>query len=267
MTSVSTAPVTLVRWRGSPEHASDVVAVEEPLEVRANGRPVAVVMRTPGHDEELAVGFLYTEGILTSAADVLGVAPGAKREGNVLNVSVPVGLLARTALNRNFYASSSCGVCGKGSLESIAVRHPRVDAPLTVAPATLLAMPAQLRAAQAAFATTGGLHGAALFDATGALLAAREDVGRHNAVDKLVGWALRSERLPLAGSVLFVSGRVSFELVQKAVAAGIPLLAAVSAPTSLAVQTAERFGVTLVAFVREGSLNVYTHAHRVGPGL
>ncbi len=250
----------------------ETLVVEEPLEIRVDGTPVSVTMRTPGSDVELAQGFLLTEGVIGNRDDVARVqyCAGADPDGlnsyNVLDVTladgVPPPLLDVT---RNFYTTSSCGVCGKASLEAVRLtsRHACGDDPTTVAAATLSALPGRLRAAQKVFAATGGLHGAGLFDTEGTMLAVREDVGRHNAVDKVVGWALESGRVPLAGTVLLVSGRASFELTQKAVMAGIPILAAVSAPSSLAVDLAAQSGLTLVAFLRGDSMNVYSRADRI----
>lgn len=249
----------------------ETVVVEEPLEIRVNGTAVTVTMRTPGADFELAQGFLLTEGIIAGRDDVLAIRYcGGAGEGantyNVLDVTLAAGVPAPTLdVTRNFYTTSSCGVCGKASLDAVRLIGrfaPGAD-PATVAAATLEAMPTQLRSAQKVFDSTGGLHAAALFGVDGTMLAVREDVGRHNAVDKVVGWALENRRVPLTGSVLLVSGRASFELAQKAVLAGIPVLAAVSAPSSLAVSLAEESGITLVAFLREDSMNVYTRADRI----
>ncbi|MBU3751248.1 MAG: formate dehydrogenase accessory sulfurtransferase FdhD, partial [Mycobacterium sp.] len=244
---------------GRSAERAETLVVEEPLEIRVNGNPVTVTMRTPGSDVELAQGFLLTEGVITAREDVLTVryCPGTDPDGvnpyNVLDVTLrPEVPAPQVDITRNFYTTSSCGVCGKASLDAVelASQHSPGDDPSTVAATTLAEMPAQLRSAQKVFASTGGLHGAALFGVDGALLAVREDVGRHNAVDKVIGWALESARVPLAGTVLLVSGRASFELTQKAVMAGIPILAAVSAPTSLAVDLAAQSGLTLVAFLR-----------------
>ena len=234
----------------------DQVAVEEPLEIRIEGRPVAVTMRTPGHDEELALGFCLSEGLQPAGALLppdLAV--------NTIDVEAPGFDLGR--LQRSFYTTSSCGVCGKGALEAVAVDAPRVESRLE-APASLLAeLPERLRAAQPAFALTGGLHATGLFDGAGELLCLREDVGRHNALDKVVGWAFREGRLPLAHAILCVSGRLSFELVQKAAVAGCPIVVAVGAPSSLAVELASDRGVTICGFARDGRLNVYTEPWRV----
>ena len=234
----------------------DRVAVEEPLEIRIGGRPVAVTMRTPGHDEELALGFCLSEGL----------RPGAARlpddlAANTVEIDAPGFDPAR--LQRSFYTSSSCGVCGKGALEAIAVEAPRVGSGLTLPLPLVVSLPERLREAQAAFAATGGLHATGLFSAAGEPLCVREDVGRHNALDKVVGWAFRQELLPLAENVLCVSGRLSFELVQKAAVAGCPFLVAVGAPSSLAVDLAADRGITLCGFVRAGSVNVYTESWRI----
>src|SRR5689334_4977848 len=241
-----------------PEGAAgpDQVAVEEPLEIRIAGRPVAVTMRTPGHDEELALGFCLSEGLQPSGARL-----PADLAANTVEVDAP-GFDA-AGLQRSFYTSSSCGVCGKGALEAVAVEAPRVESGLTLPLALVASLPERLREAQAAFAATGGLHATGLFSAAGEPLCVREDVGRHNALDKVVGWAFREKLLPLAEHVLCVSGRLSFELVQKAVVAGCPVLVAVGAPSSLAVELAGDRGVTLCGFVRGGSVNVYTEPWRI----
>ena len=249
----------------------ETLAVEEPLEIRVNGAPVTVTMRTPGSDIELAQGFLLTEGVIGARDDVRTIRYCGGRDDddntyNVLDVTLAAGVNPPSLdVTRNFYTTSSCGVCGKASLDAVRLisRFSPGSDPATVAAAMLQAMPGQLRSAQKVFDTTGGLHGAALFGVDGTMLVVREDIGRHNAVDKVIGWALEHERVPLTGSVLLVSGRASFELTQKAVMAGIPVLAAVSAPSSLAVSLAEDSGVTLVAFLRQDSMNVYTRADRI----
>ncbi|MGZ6827391.1 MAG: formate dehydrogenase accessory sulfurtransferase FdhD [Mycobacteriales bacterium] len=247
----------------------DTLAVEEPLEVRVGGETITVTMRTPGDDMDLAAGFLVSEGVLSRTDQLLsmrycaGTGPDGLNTYNVLDLVLSVPPPAP----RRQFTSSACGICGSESLE--AVRQTTsfaVDGdPLQVPRALLSALPDRLREAQQVFDTTGGLHAAGLFDAGGELLCVREDVGRHNAVDKVVGWALREGRLPLSGTVLMVSGRASFELVQKAWMAGIPCLAAVSAPSSLAVDLAAEAGLTLVGFLRGQSMNVYAAAHRVLP--
>jgi FdhD protein len=238
--------------------AGDVVAVEEPLEIRIGGSPVAVTMRTPGHDEELALGFALSEGLRPADARIPD-----DLAANTVELDAPG--FDPTRLQRSFYTSSSCGVCGKGALEAVAVGAPRIESELRVPVSMLLALPERLRDTQAAFDATGGLHATGLFDDSGSLLCLREDVGRHNAMDKVVGWAFRERRLPLSTSILCVSGRLSFELVQKAAVAGCPLLVAVGAPSSLAIDLARDRGVTLCGFVRDGRMNVYTEPWRVEP--
>ncbi|MFE5483472.1 formate dehydrogenase accessory sulfurtransferase FdhD [Streptomyces sp. NPDC056527] len=259
---------------GVSSHRPDTLAAEEPMEIRVGGRPLTVTMRTPGDDFDLAAGFLVSEGVVHAAADVAGIryCAGATADGgntyNVVDVVLAPGIAAPDAsLERNFYTTSSCGLCGKASLDAVrtTAAWSVAEDPLRVAPDVVTALPNRLRAAQRVFDTTGGLHAAGLFSADGELLCLREDVGRHNAVDKVVGHALRSGLLPLRDSVLMVSGRASFELVQKAVMAGIPMLAAVSAPSSLAVDLAEESGLTLVGFLRGASMNVYTGAERLQP--
>ncbi|HEY5832900.1 formate dehydrogenase accessory sulfurtransferase FdhD [Streptomyces sp.] len=258
---------------GAAEHRADTLVAEEPLEIRLNGRPLAITMRTPGDDFALATGFLVSEGVLAAAAEVASVVycGGATADGantyNVVDVTLAPGVpVPDIALERNVYTSSSCGLCGKASLDAVrtATRLPIADTGRPrVTPELLAALPERLRAAQAVFERTGGLHAAALFSADGELLDVREDVGRHNAVDKLVGRALREGALPLTGRILLVSGRASFELAQKAVMAGIPVLAAVSAPSSLAVDLAAESGLTLIGFLRGGSMNVYAGEQRI----
>src|SRR4249919_131528 len=249
------APVEVVRMPGGrPDR--DQVAVEEPLEIRIGGRPVAVTMRTPGHDEELALGFCLSEGLRPVSA-----APPADLAVNTVEVDAADFEAAR--VQRSFYTSSSCGVCGKGALEAVAVEAPRVGSDLTATVELLAALPEKLRAAQPAFAATGGLHATGLFDSDGELVVLREDVGRHNALDKVLGWAFLEGRLPLARSILCLSGRLSFELVQKAAVAGCPILVAVGAPSSLAVELGRDRGLTLCGFARAGRLNVYTEPWRV----
>jgi FdhD protein len=250
----------------------DALAAEEPLEIRIDGRALAVTMRTPGHDVELVHGFLLSEGVITSLRDVHsarycdGVDDSGRNTYNVLDAALAEGVPAPdTGLERNFYTTSSCGVCGKAALDAVKLktRFPPADSGFAITPAILSTLPDTLRAQQKVFASTGGLHAAGLFDADGTLLAVREDVGRHNAVDKVLGWAVLADRIPLTGTGLLVSGRASFELVQKAAMAGIGLLAAVSAPSSLAVELAEESGMTLVGFLRGTSMNLYTGEQRV----
>jgi FdhD protein len=234
----------------------DLVAVEEPLEIRIGGSPVAVTMRTPGHDEELALGFALSEGLRP-----VGAALPDDLAANTIELDAPGFDPGRLA--RSFYTTSSCGVCGKGALEAVAVEASRVESGLQVAAELIASLPDRLRASQPAFAATGGLHATGLFDERGELLCLREDVGRHNAMDKVIGWAFGEQRLPLARSLFCVSGRLSFELVQKAAVAGCPVLVAVGAPSSLAVELAGDRGVTLCGFVRGGRVNVYTEPWRV----
>jgi FdhD protein len=260
-------------------HRADVIAVEEPLEIRllkegaqpddgGTGRPVSITMRTPGNDSELALGFLYGEGMLQEPRDVVDVRPCGPT-GNVVRVTVRADLpLDLDRLNRNFYTTSSCGVCGKASIEAVTASAGirRVDNALIVSEPALQAMPDTLRASQAGFAETGGMHAVGLFSAGGELVASREDVGRHNAMDKLVGAALRDGDLPWGERIVLLSGRASFELIQKAMMAGAPLVAAIGAPSTLAVELAQSAGITLVAFLRNGGCNVYCHPARVRPG-
>ena len=240
----------------------DSLATEEPLELRLSGTAFTVTMRTPGHDIDLAMGFLVGEGVVTSAEDVVTVRSLDAAVDVLLAPHVPP---PDPSLERHVYTSSACGVCGSASLEAVekVARFDTAADPVRVTPALLASLPDRLRELQAVFDSTGGLHAAGLFDPDGTCLVVREDVGRHNAVDKVVGWALREGRVPLAGHVLQVSGRASFELVQKARLAGIPVLAAVSAPSSLAVDLAEDAGMTLVGFSRAGRFTVYTGEHRV----
>ncbi|HEX5225694.1 MAG TPA: formate dehydrogenase accessory sulfurtransferase FdhD [Solirubrobacteraceae bacterium] len=240
------------------EGRKDSVAVEEPLEIRARGNPLAITMRTPGNDEELAAGFLFGEGLIDSAPDI---GPTADLAANAIELR---GELTREPGLRNFYTSSSCGVCGKGALEEVAVACDPLPAGPRVARAMLAALPDRL--SQPGFRRTGGLHATGLFDAAGEPLCVREDVGRHNAMDKVVGWALLAGRVPLHDLILCVSGRLSFELAQKAAVAGAPILVGVGAPTSLAIALAADRGLTLCGFARGRSVNVYTGAERVlGP--
>jgi FdhD protein len=234
---------------------SDVVAVEEPLEIRVDGEALAVTMRTPGHDEELAIGFLYGEGLIDGPRDA-GLTEDLAN--NTIEVSGP---LSREPGVRRFYTTSSCGVCGKGALEEVAVLSPPVATGPTISRALAAELPSRLE--QPGFERTGGLHATGLFDAGGALVYAREDVGRHNAMDKVIGRALVDRLLPLSGHVLCVSGRLSFELVQKAAVAGAPILIGVGAPSSLAIELAGDRGLTLCGFARRGTVNVYTRPERI----
>ncbi len=279
-----TAPI--VSWHRDAHTTSlDELAVEEPLEIRARTgalagadtyETVAVIMRTPGKDDELAAGFLFGEGLVTGPTELAELRTGLDADGlpsdNVLNVIPAPGVdiieRARAAgYSRQFAVNASCGICGKNSIAAACAVLPPVPLDgFSVAPDVLYHLPEQLRAGQRVFAQTGGLHAAALFDATGSLLCLREDIGRHNAVDRVIGRALLDGQLPLRARLLLVSGRLSFEIVLKALAAGIPLIAAVSAPSSMAVDLAMAGGITLAAFLRGSSVNVYTHVERVRPG-
>jgi FdhD protein len=262
---------------GGASARADLLATEEPLGIRVGGEALTMTMRTPGDDLDLAAGFLVSEGIIRSADDLIQIRicsggdcehddhGGHEAAGNVADVTLRASAARLPRRARNFLTTSACGVCGKASVEELSFRSPYALSAdqVQVSPAVLAELPERLRAAQRVFDRTGGLHAAGLFTAGGQLLAVREDVGRHNAVDKIVGWALRDGRLPLAGCVLLVSGRASFELVQKAVMAGIPVLAAVSAPSSLAAELAAGTGLTLVGFLRGASMNVYTGEQRL----
>jgi FdhD protein len=250
----STTAVPARRLPGGHE-AIETLAVEEPLEIRIGGEPVAVTMRTPGHDEELALGFCLTEGLTPVSARVPD-----DLTANTVEVEADGFDLDR--LRRNFYTSSSCGVCGKGAIEAIRVTAPRVESELSLSESVVAVLPDRLLVSQAAFAATGGLHATGLFTGSGELECSREDVGRHNAMDKVIGWAFLHDRIPLAQRVLCVSGRLSFELVQKAAVAGCPVVVAVGAPSSLAVVATDR-GVTLCGFVRQGRVTVYTEPWRI----
>ena len=262
--------VLMVR-QASALQEHDWLAAEEPLEIRVQGPGqavvnIAVTMRTPGHDRELAVGFLYTEGLIHATDEIVAVEADARgRDGRPCNI-VTVQLshtFDPAPLKRNFYATSSCGICGKASLEQIAIHCPPVAPGPVVARSVLEELPVTLRHAQQNFAQTGGLHASGLYDVRGRLVSLREDVGRHNALDKLVGQMVLAERTPLAQHILLVSGRTSFEIMQKAAMARIPIVCAVSAPSSLAVAVAQRFHMTLVGFLREHNFNIYTHPERI----
>ena len=262
----------IVRLQGAQRSARpDTLAAEEPLEIRINGSALTVSMRTPGQDFDLVAGFLVAEGMVGGSDDLtaLRYCAGATDEGlntyNVIDATLPHRAAVPATLHRNLLTSSACGICGRETIEAIRTRvpHDLTADKLRVSADTLYGLPDALRAAQRVFNSTGGLHAAGLFTADGELLCLREDVGRHNAVDKVVGWALRENLLPLHGHLLMVSGRASFELTQKAAMAGIPLLAAVSAPSSLAVDLADELGLTLIGFLRDRSANVYTCPERI----
>jgi FdhD protein len=256
----------ILHWDGDRVcERPDELAEEEPLEIRVRGRAISVTMRTPGHDAELAAGFLLTEGIIHGCGDVLRSEHCVRNEaGNVLNVllapEVPVDF---DRLTRHVFASSSCGLCGKTTIDSVHVQFPPIKSDLSIDAEMMATLPRKMREAQETFNRTGGLHAAALFDANGNLIVLREDVGRHNAVDKVVGHCLLNGAFPLDRHLLLVSGRSSFEIMQKALAARLPLVAAVSAPSSLAVTFAQESGQTLIGFLRDRRMNVYTNTHRI----
>ena len=265
------APVTTVKMLrlsrdGNAEKRSDETAREEPLEIRVEGRSVAVVMRTPGHDEELTAGFLVTEGVVQRSRDILEITQcpvTTESKGNVVDVLLGGAVVQWESLTRHVFSASSCGLCGKTSIESVFQKFPTTAATWSVPAEMLWTLPDKLREAQETFSKTGGLHASAIFDREGHLVVLREDVGRHNALDKVLGYCLLQGMLPLTEHILLVSGRVSFEIIQKALAGGIGLVAAISAPSSLAVAFAKEAGQTLVGFLRSGTLNVYTHPERV----
>ena len=271
--SESVKPHRAFKWRADTiREEADRLAVEEPLEIRLGGRRFTLTMRTPGHDEELATGFLMAEGFVNAPGELHEIRrlrdPKGAPDPNAIDVilNVPAAGL-RERLKRNFVVSSSCGICGKTSIEALERRIAPITSTVAITPAALLRLPSIMREAQAVFAATGGLHAAALFalesaDAP-AMVVLREDVGRHNAVDKVVGYTLARDLVPLAHHALMVSGRLSFEIVQKAAAAGVPILCAVSAPSSLAVELADDLGITMVGFLREPNFNIYTHPERV----
>jgi FdhD protein len=267
----SCSPTEIVKVRAGETHSTqaDEVAVEEPLEIRVEGQSVAVVMRTPGNDRELAAGFALTEGIVRNRGDIFEISSCLAKEragDNVVNIALTNPARFDAAkLSRHVFSSSSCGICGKATIESALQQFPPIESAPVVDAATLLELPARLSAAQETFQRTGGLHACALFDEKGELLLLREDVGRHNALDKLIGHRLLANRLPLGNCILLLSGRVSFEMTQKALAAGIAIIAAISAPTSLAVEFARANNQTLVGFLRGQTMNVYAGAERVIP--
>ena len=267
--------VNVTHWQEQArQQRAEALTVEEPLEVRLAHRSLAVIMRTPGHDRELAMGFLFSEGVIAGAADVLRIEEESDTDGlplpNVVNVvlreqpALEDAPPQTTAFERHFAVSSSCGLCGKNSISDLLISVPPLDDDtIRIDAAVLYELPARLRQAQSVFAHTGGLHAAALFTLDGGLLLMREDVGRHNAVDKLSGHGLLQDAFPYTRHILMVSGRTSFEIIQKALLARIPCVAAISAPSSMAVELAERGGLTLVGFLRGPSMNVYTHPERI----
>jgi FdhD protein len=268
--SVKLAHVT--EWDdGQIRSGSDDLAAEEPLQILASGNPLVVTMRTPGHDRELAAGFLWTEGLIKSRDQILSFSdresaselPGKTIDCNTINVELRAGIIEPAKPQRNFLSNSSCGLCGKTSIDAVRTRGLQPLAlGFTMDVETLISLPAKLRACQPVFDRTGGLHAAALFNAAGELVALREDIGRHNAVDKVVGWALLQGMIPLSAHVLLASGRGGFEIVQKAIAAGVPVVASVSAPSSLAVQLARELNLTLIGFLRGRRFVVYSGESR-----
>jgi FdhD protein len=264
--AVAEVSVRKVNVTGAATEVADVTAREEPLEIRVEGRSVAVVMRTPGHDEELAAGFLVSEGVVQRPRDILEVSQcpsTGNKHGNIVDVLLGGAVVNWDSLTRHVFSASSCGLCGKTSIESVFQQFPAVKGGWQVTPALIASLPDKLRAAQETFSKTGGLHASGLFDLDGNLVVLREDVGRHNALDKILGHALMNGMLPLDRHILLVSGRVSFEIIQKALAGGIGLVAAISAPSSLAVDFAQEAGQTLIGFLRGETMNVYTHPERI----
>jgi len=265
--AVTTVLITGLKTGAESHQKTDQVAVEEPLEIRLNGEAIVTLMRTPGDDLELVAGFLFTEGLIKHRDDLREIAPcphpNAERPGNILNVTLaPHVRVDLAALRRHIVASSSCGVCSKTSIASVRRNFPAIHSRLRVSAETIHTLPARLRAAQETFAQTGGLHASAWFDPQGNLLVLREDVGRHNALDKLIGHRLL-QNITESEGLLLVSGRVAFEIVQKALAARFPLIAAISAPTSLAVEFAQENNQTLIGFLRDGRMNIYTQPQRI----
>lgn len=266
--STGASPVQLVRISrgGKGKNESDLLAREEPLEIRVRGRGIAVTMRTPGNDDELAAGFLRSEGIIRDRKQITAMGPCLSSDSpeNTLNVFLaPAVRVDLKRLTRHVFASSSCGVCGKGSIDAVHQHFPPIEATLRIAARTLQRLPQMMRAQQATFNRTGGLHAAGIFDSRGELMVLREDIGRHNAVDKVIGWGLLQGRLPYDSHVLLVSGRASFEILQKALAARVAVVCAVSAPSSLAVEFARESNQTLIGFLREEGMNIYAGQERI----
>ena len=264
----SIALTSVQQWeQGAVNQVQDYLAVEEPLEIRIGDAPISVTMRTPGHDLELVAGFLFSEGIVAGRTEIKSLeAVATATAGNVVRAELEKqGSVVSESLQRNFFAASSCGICGKATIDSLRVRGIRApNDNCKIAADLLCGLPEKLREAQAIFHRTGGLHAAGAFTSAGDLLVEREDIGRHNAVDKVIGWALLNDHVPLSDCVLMVSGRGGFEIVQKALVAGVPVLASVSAPSSLAVQTARELGMTLVGFLRGRRFVIYSGGQRIG---
>jgi FdhD protein len=268
--ALKTESKRVVRWKSgnAPRKIADELAAEEPLEIRVDTRPVSVTMRTPGHDDELATGFLLTEGLIRNREDIAAIKPYSRNEtGNVLNLFLAPSLAVDfNRLTRHVFASSSCGLCGKATIEAVHQHFKRLRNRLTVKARTILSLPGKMRREQETFERTGGLHAAAVFDRLGRLVVLREDIGRHNAVDKVVGYGLLQGLLPFDQNILLVSGRASFEILQKALAARLPIICAVSAPSSLAVEFARQSRQTLIGFLRGETMNIYAHAERISAG-
>jgi FdhD protein len=259
-------PIEMLNGGDSGLRRMDDLALEAPLEIQFAGKPATVLMRTPGHDEELVLGFLFSEGIISRADDILSLRRPDELSGPLIGNVMDVQFSAthrHSDLDRSFFSTASCGVCGKKSIESLEIKAPRLESLIKVRRDVLSTLPRRLKDAQPTFSLTGGVHASGLFTSAGDLVAVREDVGRHNALDKLIGWALNENRIPLDGYLLLLSGRVSYELVQKAVMASLPILAAVGAPSSLAVDLAKRFNLTLIGFLRPESMNAYENAWRI----
>jgi FdhD protein len=264
MTAARSIDLTRVdEWKDGTVHSlQDYLVAEEPLEIRVNGQPLTVTMRTPGHDVELAAGFLFTEGLIDDGSQIAHLLPVPSKKANVIDAQLDAVNLEN--VHRHFAATSSCGICGKTSIKSVRRRGIRRPNPhFTIDPEVLCTLPEKLRADQEVFGRTGGLHAAALFDCDGELIVLHEDIGRHNAVDKVIGWALQQRRLPLSDCAMMVSGRGGFEIIQKALAAGVPALASVSAPSGLAVQLARELGMTLIGFLRERRFVIYSGSSRI----
>jgi FdhD protein len=271
-TGSETVSIPIVRCEVGklPQQQSDTLVCEEPLEIRVRGKSIAVTMRTPGHDRELAAGFLLSEGIIRERNEIVEIAPCLESDSpeNTLNVFLaPSTDIDFVRLTRHVFASSSCGVCGKASIESVHQHFSPIESSCAISAEMLTALPDRMRAAQLTFSQTGGLHAAAIFDLQGNILILREDAGRHNAVDKVLGWGFLENKLPFDSHILLVSGRASFEIVQKALAARIPIIAAVSAPSSLAVEFAQDSIQTLIGFLRGTTFNIYSHPQRIGGKL
>lgn len=266
MKSAPTKKVRIQRWRdGKKEIVEDELAVEEPLEIRINNQPLSVTMRTPGHDDELVAGFLFCEGIVKNRKAIESIQPHPRNKyGNIVNVTLGENeTVDWNRLKRSFVSTSSCGLCGRESIDAVITNVPKIQSEFVIAHRVVESLPEKLLTSQSAFSSTGGLHAAALFDSRGRSIITREDIGRHNAVDKVIGWGVLNGKLPFAKRVMLVSGRASFEIVQKTLMARLPLLCAISAPSNLAVELSKSRGQSLVGFLRESRMNLYAGAKRV----